>query len=302
MIDDKNDPNLAILSAHAAVAAGVIAVIGHLNTDASIAAAKIYNDAGIPQLTPTAAGRKLTQLGYANMFQMLGHTGYTGQYLADIACHVLHAQRIMLIENNAIFDQELGKNFTDALHNGGQRVVETDSINIKKSDFNSTIAKIIASHPDLIFFTGITPQSGAFAKHLQEVGVGTQLLLAGGAVNAQFPKHTDEYPDHTLLLAAGNPIEKAPDFKHLEKSYGDAFSSALLPHSWRTYDALAMLVEAMKLTNSLDPHRLSPALHQMKFKGLSGTLSFATDGSLRNPTYTLYRAEQGHWKMIRPLP
>lgn len=300
--DDKNDLNLAVIAARAAIAAGVVGVIGHLTTDASIATARIYNEAGIAQMSPTAAGREFTQLGYSTTFQMLGHSDYTAQYLAETAVKVLRAKRIMLIDNDTVLGKALAKSFTAAVARLGGIIVETDRINVRSSDFNNTMSKIRNSDADLVFFAGVVPQSIAFAARLRQLGLRTKLLLAGGAINPDFPHKTEEYPDGTLVLVNGNPVERVPDFKRLEKQYRDKYTSPLIPQSWFAYDAVDMLVEAMKRTDSLNPRLLTPALHQMKFNGLSGPISFTADGSMENPRYTLYRAEQQRWKTLNTLP
>ncbi|EJL83378.1 ABC-type branched-chain amino acid transport system, periplasmic component [Herbaspirillum sp. CF444] len=300
--DDKNDPNLAVIDARAAVAAGVVGVIGHLTTDASIAAAKIYSDAGVAQLSPTAAGREFTRQGYQTVFQMLGSSDHTARYLAETAIKVLRAKRIIVIDNDSILGRELAKSFRASVIRMGGNIVGTDKVNFKSSDFNSVMANIRNSDADLVFFAGVVPQSIAFATRFQQIGLHTQLLLAGGAINPAFPLKTEEYPDGTLLLAHGNPVEKVPDFKRLEKEYRQQYTSPLIPQTWFAYDAVAMLVEAMKRTDSLSPNMLSSALHQMKYNGLSGSVSFAADGSQENPHYTLYRAEQKTWKTLNTLP
>lgn len=300
--DDKNDLNLAVIAARAAITAGVVGVIGHLTTDASIATARIYNEAGIAQMSPTAAGREFTQLGYSTVFQMLGHSDHTARYLAETAIKVLHAKRIMVIDNDTVLGKALTKSFTAAVTRLGGTIVETDRINVRSSDFNLIMAKIDTSDADLVFFAGVVPQSIAFAVRLQQLGLRTKLLLAGGAINPDFPQKTKEYPEGTLVLVNGNPVERVPDFKRLEKQYRDKYASPLIPQSWFAYDAVDMLVEAMKHTDSINPRLLAPALHQMKFNGLSGPVSFSADGSVENPRYTLYRAEQHRWKTLNTLP
>lgn len=302
LADDKNDLNLAVINARAAVAAGVVGVIGHLTTDASIAAAKIYNEAGVPQLSPTAAGREFTQLGYSTVFQLLGHSEYTTQYLAETAIKVLRAKRIMLIDNDTLLGKALARGFTAAVARQGGQIVESEKINAKSSDFNAAIAKITSSGADLVFFAGVAPQTNAFATRLRQLGLQTRLLLAGGAINPLFPRKTEEYPEGTLVLVNGNPVEKVQNFKRLEQAYRERYTSPLIPQTWFAYDAVDMLVEAMKRAGSTNPRLLSPILHQMKFNGLSGTISFAADGSLTAPPYTLYRAEQGSWKTLNTLP
>jgi len=300
--DDKNDLNLSAISARAAVTAGVVGMIGHYTTDTSIATAPIYNEARIPQMSPTAAGREFTQLGYSTIFQMLGHSDYTSQYLAETAIKVLRAKRIMLVDNDTVLGKGLAKSFTAAVARLAGNIVETDRINPKSSDFNAIMQKIKDSDADLIFFAGMMPQSAAFARRMQQLGLHTKLLLAGGALNPGFPHKTEEYPDGTLMLVNGYPLERVPDFKRMEKQYRQKFAAPLIPQSWFAYDAVGMLAEAMKRTDSINPYLLVSALHQMKYNGLSGPVSFTADGSVNNPRYTLYRAEQQRWKTLNTLP
>jgi branched-chain amino acid transport system substrate-binding protein len=302
VVDDKNELNLSVLAAHAAVAAGVIGVIGPLTTDASVATVKILSDAGIAQMATSAAGRQLTQLGYRNIFQFLGHSGFTADYLADSALKISKAQRIVVLDNDTILGIELAKNFIAAITRRHGNVVDTDKISANSSDFNSTIAKIRTHKADLVYFAGVTPQSDAFAARLRQTGLHTQLLVAAGGINAGFPHKTEQYPEGTLLLGSGTPVEKAADFKRLEPAYRSQYTTEILPYSWYTYDAVMMLVQAMKQANSTDPKLLPPLLHQMKYPGQSGNVSFAADGSAVNPSYTLFRAEQGRWKALYTMP
>lgn len=303
VIDDKNDPNLAVIGARAAVSAGVIGVVGHLTSDASIAAAAIYNEANIAQLSPTSAGRQYTNMGYTTVFQMLGHSRYTGKHLADEAAKILHARRIMIIDNDTVLGRELVQSFYAAMVARGRRedIVDSTRINAKSSDFNPILARIRSSAPDMIYFAGVMPQTSAFATRLQQLDIRAQLLLTGGARNPGFPASTDDYPEGVMLMQAGSPVERTPDFKRLEKLYYQQFNSPLIPYTLFAYDAVLALVEAMKLANSLDPHQLPSALHKIRFTGLSGAVSFTADGSAENQAYALYRAEQGRWKLINTI-
>lgn len=226
-IDDKNDLNFARIGAHNAVNARVVGVIGHLTTDTSITASEIYHQAHIPQLSPTAAGRAFIDRGLDNVFQMLSHSGNAGLYLAEEAIRVLQAQRIMLVYNDTVLGRELSARFKAALADKGGNLVAEDRISDKSSDFNDILAKVIRSKPDLIFFAGVMPQPSAFAVRLHQSGLSPKLLLAGGARNPQFPVSTEDYPDGTLLLESGVPVEKRPDFRALEKSYHATFSTPL---------------------------------------------------------------------------
>ena len=301
-VDDKNDNNLAALAARSMVNAGVIGVIGHLSTDASLIGAKIYNEAGIPQISPTTTARVFTQQGYRNVFQLLGHTDITTEYLAQSALNLFKAKRIMVIDNDTGLGNALANSFIKKLRAKSMDVVARASISQKTSDFNSVLAEAKAVDADLIFFAAIVPQSQAFAQRMQQQHISTTLLLAGGAVNYNFPGSSDEYGGNTWILVHGLPEEKLPGFKTLEKNYTARFTTHLIPQSLFAYDCVGALVEAARQANSLSPGKLIEALHQVHFAGVSGPVSFDAEGSLNDPSYSLYQVRQKRWQFVKSFP
>lgn len=299
--DDKNSPNMAILAAHAMVAAGVVGVVGHLTTDTSIAAAKIYSDAGIPQISPTATGRPFTQLGYRTVFQLLGHSDITSMHLADSILNTIKAKRVMLIDNDTVLGRSLVTSVNRELVKRGGAVAATDTINALSSDFVTSMAKIKDAAVDVVLFASVVPQTIEFSRRMRQLGNNQALLLAGGAINPEFPD-AGEYAEGTWLLVSGLPPEKIPGLKSLEKRYKENFTTSILPQSLFVYDAVGVLIEAMRHTDSLDPSKLVRELHEIKYNGISGVVSFDREGSLNSPPYTLYQVRQKKWITVRVFP
>ena len=67
--DDAADPKQGTTVAQKLVDAKVSGVIGHLNSGTSIPASKIYSDAGIPQISPSATNPKYTRQGFKTTFR-----------------------------------------------------------------------------------------------------------------------------------------------------------------------------------------------------------------------------------------
>ena len=82
--DDAADPKQATAVAQKLVDSKVNGVVGHLNSGTTIPASKIYNDAGIPQISPSATNPKYTRQGYKTAFRVVAddvHLGGTlGKY------------------------------------------------------------------------------------------------------------------------------------------------------------------------------------------------------------------------------
>ena len=69
--DDAADPKQGTAAAQKLVDAKVNGVIGHLNSGTTIPASKIYHDAGIPQISPSATNPKYTLQGFKTAFRVV---------------------------------------------------------------------------------------------------------------------------------------------------------------------------------------------------------------------------------------
>lgn len=298
VMDDQSDVNFARLAAHALVAAGVVGVIGHDTTDTSMAAAPIYNAAGLPLISPLSTGWQFTQAGYRNVFQLLGRSDITAIYLAQLSLQTIKAKRIAVVDNGLVLGVGLMNAYLRQLKQDGGRVLFSESISSKTSDFNAVLSRVQQENADLLFFTGTGAQAAAFSQNFQRLGVATTLLITGGAVNVEFPR-VGPHPEGAYLLLQGLPVDTRPAYAQFEKNYRKKFSSPLTAYTMFSYDAVGMLIEALRSKNSLSPQMAVETLHDMQYKGISGPVSFRADGSQNDPPYSLYKAVERKWVLVK---
>src|SRR3990170_7400166 len=87
--DDIADPRTATVVAQKLVDQRVAGVIGHLNSGTSIPASKIYFDAGIPQISPSATAIKYTEQGFKTAFRTMTNDRQQGRVLGEYAVQKL---------------------------------------------------------------------------------------------------------------------------------------------------------------------------------------------------------------------
>ena len=80
--DDAADPKQGTAAAQKLCDAKVAGVAGHLNSGTTIPASAVYNQCGIPHVTPSATNPKLTQNGYKNIYRILANDNSLGSGLA----------------------------------------------------------------------------------------------------------------------------------------------------------------------------------------------------------------------------
>ena len=87
--DDASDPKQGTAVAQKLVDAKVAGVIGHLNSGTTIPASKLYSDAGIPQISPSATNPKYTRQGFKTAFRVVADDVHLGSTLGKYAVNTL---------------------------------------------------------------------------------------------------------------------------------------------------------------------------------------------------------------------
>ncbi|HET9644568.1 MAG TPA: branched-chain amino acid ABC transporter substrate-binding protein, partial [Burkholderiaceae bacterium] len=103
--DDGADPKQGTAAAQKLCDAKVNGVIGHLNSGTSIPASKVYSDAGIPQISPSATNPAYTQNGYKTAFRLLANDNALGAGLALHAANNLHLKKVAVIDDRTAYGQ-----------------------------------------------------------------------------------------------------------------------------------------------------------------------------------------------------
>ena len=112
--DDQGDPKMATQIAQRMVDAKIAGMIGHLNSGTTIPASKIYADANIGQITPSATNPAFTQQGFKTTFRLIADDVQQGKALADFAVNTLKAKKIAIIDDRSAYGQGLADEFDKA--------------------------------------------------------------------------------------------------------------------------------------------------------------------------------------------
>ena len=96
--DDAADPKQGTAAAQKLMDSKVSGVVGHLNSGTSIPASKIYSDAGVPQVSPSATNPKYTRQGYKTTFRLVADDVHLGGTLGKYAVNQLKGKSITAID------------------------------------------------------------------------------------------------------------------------------------------------------------------------------------------------------------
>jgi branched-chain amino acid transport system substrate-binding protein len=295
--DDQADPRTATTVAQRLVDAGVKGVIGHVTSGAAIPASRIYEQAGIPAITPSSTSPKLTRQGYKTTYRVIANDMQQGSAMAKFATGVLKAQRIAVIDDRTAYGQGLADALVDSLKQLGIKPVGREFTNDKATDFAAILTKLKAAKPDAIFYGGMDAQGAPLLKQTKQLGMSARFLGGDGVCTAEMIKIAGTaMSSEVYCTQAGIPMDKMPSGKAFNERFAKRFNTPVQLYAPYSYDATNALIEAMKLANSADPAKYLPLLQKVGFKGVTGHIAFDANGDSREGGVALYQFNAGKWE------
>jgi branched-chain amino acid transport system substrate-binding protein len=299
--DDKGDALFAVPIAQYFIRSKVVGVIGHWNSGPSIAVAELYNAAGIPQIPIATTSSRFTREGLRTTFQVQGHDGVGAIRLADFVVRNLQAARIAVIEDGTTYGTDFADSFVSGVRRAGGNVVSREAISSKTSDFNPALANVQKINADVIVFGGVVTQSALLARSMLRRNMSIRLVATGGTATGLFLQLAQGVERNVWALETGAPRERLSGWREFNEKMRAHFKGEISHYALFAYDAANVLIAAIQKSGSLDPKAITIALHDIRYPGLTGIVSFDANGALINPAYTIYRLEQGKWSVEKVL-
>ena len=291
--DDAADPRTATQVAQNLVDDHVVAVVGHLNSGTSIPASKIYSDAGIVQISPSATNPVLTQQGFKTTYRLVATDAQQGPALANYAAKNLGVKSVAIVDDATAYGQGLANEFEKSVKALGLTVVSHDATNDKAVDFRAILTKIKGENPDAIMYGGMDATGGPFAKQAKQLGLRAKMLAGDGLCTENLTDLAGAATDNVICSQAGLALEKMPSGKAFQQKYEARFHQPILIYAPFTYEAVYIIVDAMKRADSTDPAKILAKMPSTDYTGVLGETTFDSKGDLRHGVISLYNYKAG---------
>jgi branched-chain amino acid transport system substrate-binding protein len=295
--DDGSDPKMGTAVAQKLVDGGVAGVVGHLNSGTTVPASKIYNGAGIPQISPATTSPVYTHQGYKTAFRVVANDNLIGRALAVYSIDTLKAKKIAVIDDRTAFGQGLADQFVkDVKAKGGAQVVSRQFTNDRATDFSAILTQIRANKPDVIFYGGMDAVAGPMLKQMKALGIPAKFVSGDGVCSEKLPQLAgDALGDDKVVcvVAGGVSGPQEASLNAFSERYRKRYNMVLQTYAPYAYDATMVFATAMQQAGSTDPAKFLPALARVKYEGVTGAIAFDANGDLRNAALTLFTYRQG---------
>ena len=299
--DDAADPKQGTAAAQKLVDAKVNGVIGHLNSGTTIPASRLYSEAGIPQISPSATNPTYTKQGYKTAFRVVANDGQLGGTLGKYAVSTLKAKTVAIIHDKTAYGEGVADEFRKSAVKSGAKVVAREFTTNTATDFQAILTSIKGKKPDVVFYGGMDAQAGPLLRQMKQLGINAKVMGGDGICTAELVKLAgDAVGENQVVCAEAGGVTASgqkvmDDFR---ANYKKRFNVDVNLYAPYVYDAVMVMADAMKKANSAEPAKYLPVLAKTSYNGVTGKIVFDAHGDIKDGALTLYTYKGGERKQI----
>lgn len=259
----------------------VVGVIAPIASSSVIAGAQVNTDGKVLAISPTASNPKVTvdpDTGKTRdfLFRAAFIDPFQGSVMANFAAKSLQGKTAALyIDNSSDYAKGLGQFFKETFIKNGGTIVAEEAYLAKDTDFKSTLTKIKATNPDIVFVPGYYQEVGMIIKQGREMGIQAAILGGDGWDSAKLPEIAGaEALNNTFFANHYSPDDDSPAIKTFVEAYQAEYKQTPDAFAALAYDATMMIIEAIKRAGSEDTVKIKDELAKTKdFAAVSGVIT-----------------------------
>lgn len=289
--DDKASPEDGKAAAQRLIGAGVAAVFGHFNSGVSIAAAPLYANAGIPQLS-VSTNPQYTRMGMKTAFRITADDIQQGAALARLI-EKLHPNSVHLVDDRTTFGAGIADEVARTLQ-AKDKQAPRESIDAKTVDYTALAKKLGEAGADVVFFGGDEAAGLPLLKAMRSAGSTARFVVADAMCDASTIKNAQGSADGNYYCSiAGVPpswLSAGIGFMEMYKAKFGAPGA----YSALSYDGIHILAQAMQQAGSAKPEDYLQTLAKGSFSGkIQGAIEFDSKGDIKDGTVVIYQSVGG---------
>ncbi len=292
--DTKTDPTVIASTASQLINQDKVPVaFGFTDSDSALALGPIFQQAGVPFVTPGATSPKLPEQVGSDMFLACFGDNVQAAAGAEFVLNKLSGKTVYLLRDNSTeYTTLLAKYFEEAYGHGGGQIVLKDDYKSGDKSFTAQITKLkaLSVKPDVLYVAAMPDDIGIVVKQMRQAGVmqpivggdgyDTPLLLSVGGKAA----NNVYYSTHAYMAEDSTPgiVKFYHDYK---AAYNTAPENAFAALG---YDTVGLIADAITRAGAVDSAKIRDALAATQgYKGITGSISFSPGSRVPDKTVSI---------------
>ena len=309
--DDEGDPEVAQKRASEIAAENkALVVLGHYFSHTCLAGGEVYQQAGIPAISPSCTADRVTE-GNDWYFSVVPNNSTEGTFLANYAKRVMKHDRVTIVyDDKNDYSRSLMKGFENPFQGLRGTIQNKWIVNTKADNANQQINAIanafLLENPGLIFLALPANQAKKLIVSIRRKGLSYPILGGDALGQKNFATLFNEYPEEQAQpgyfsdgIYAAAPLIFDVANEHLQQGRGLFMRRYGKEPTWAAataFEATQVALEAIEQTNIQgQPENLAEERQKLRdylakrtsmkkaFKGINGPFYFDQHGNAVKP-------------------
>jgi branched-chain amino acid transport system substrate-binding protein len=281
--DDACERQQAKAVARQMVSEGVVFVVGHNCSGASLAVSKIYEEAGIIMISPSATNPKVTDEGGSNVFRVIGRDDQQGTLAGNYLADNHSKENIAIMYDSTLYSQNLAEVTKLQLNRRGVTEVIFDSYKQDQKEYHSIVDKLFNNKIDVLYAGGMEGDIGIMLRQAKKQLPNLRLISADGLVSPDFLKYAGKAGEGTYFTFCPD-MRLKPEAEDVAASIREEYDYEPDGYTLYSYGAVQAWAQAVQQAGSFKPDAVIKALKSGTFNTVIGKISFDEKGDVTGIT------------------
>lgn len=285
--DEGQGARAAEVAAEFVANPALVAVIGHVNSGAMVAAAHVY-DGVLPAVATTATSPELTGISRWT-FRVISSDSANGIALARFAGTLGKRRAAIIYENNSY-----GRGLADAFQKAfAGEIVSVDPIPDGASDLEPFVSYYAREKADIVFAAGTDASGLSLLREARRQGFAATFLGGDGWTGIV---NDTAVSDGAYVGAPFSSEDPRPEAQSFVRAFRKRYATVPDGNAALAYDATKLLAKAIEKVGP-DRTRIRDWLAGLDehdaFVGVTGTIRFQADGDPVGKSFVMTRVQKG---------
>lgn len=256
-------------------------VIGHSCSAATLAAAPIYADAGILEITPASTNPRVTEMGIGSIFRMIGRDDRQGVVAARRLAARWTGKRIGVISNANAYGRGLSEAAIGEMRRLGIEPALTVVFEPAQENYLAQIDQLTAAKVDVVYLVGGALDSAVVVRQARQSGATFDIIASDTLVSEVFAQAAGPLAQGVLFTFPPEPLglpTAAAAVAAIRAKGVEPIGYTLL-----AYAAYEVWKAGVERAGQLDAVAVAAAIRQDAIPTILGSIRFDEKGDIISP-------------------
>jgi ABC-type branched-subunit amino acid transport system substrate-binding protein len=303
----------ARVTARLLLAEGVIAVVGHIFSENSMAGAEVYGPAGVVMVSAVSSDPRLTQARWPSVYRVTSNDAYLAPWAARMTYEDLGLRRAVLLGEPDPHVQTAMDAWAQAFDSLGGEVLGRYEAEAEFSE--KALVELQSLAPEAVIFFPVRRLSPARAvQQVQEATPNAIIIGVESFTNVPvFLSLLGDRAEGIYDAVTGRPRAAMPGYASFAERYREAGFDVMpdpddFQAKWAPFgnDAAGVIIAAIRLaaeTGAVTPEGVAAAMETFRdepYQGVTGAIRFDEVGDLLDQPIYFQKVVNGQWVDVMP--